>query len=268
MKSTLVLKICSLLCIALLYNCTAKDSANIVIITTHGNIAIQLYDRTPQHRDNFIKLAKSGFYNGTLFHRVIKDFMIQGGDPTSKNAQPGAALGTGGPGYTIPAEFDTAYFHKRGALAAARQGDNINPTLASSGSQFYIVHGSTSTDEELDQVEMQIAVGNARQKYVQYVKEEEDAMQKAGLVVDPVKAQEKAQEKASEFLKNNPHKMKPHIRKIYKTKGGTPHLDGAYTVFGEVVKGMDVVEKIAKQETDHADRPKEDIKIIKIKINE
>lgn len=213
MKS-LTINVCLLFCTSLLCSCTAKAPAKIVIVTDFGDIEIELYDQTPQHRDNFIKLAKEGYYDGTLFHRVIRQFMIQGGDPDSKNARPGARLGNGGPKYTVPAEFVSEYIHQRGALAAARQGDNVNPTRASSGSQFYIVQGRTYTDEELDQY-------------------------------DQIKAE---------------------AREVYKTIGGAPHLDGGYTVFGRVIKGMEVVDQIADMETGGNNRPKVDVKIRKMKL--
>ncbi len=264
MKSTLILKSCLLLCVVLLYNCSAKESSKIAIITEYGDIELQLYDKTPQHRDNFIKLVKSGFYDGTLFHRVIKDFMIQGGSPDSKGAKPGACLGSGGPGYTVPAEFVPEYFHKRGALAAARQGDNINPEKASSGSQFYIVQGKVYNDEELNQEETRLAMAKARPVIMQYIKEE--AMQKAGQTVNPEVAQAKARERAMKYIEEHPYHMSAEARQAYKTIGGVPFLDTEYTVFGEVTKGMDVVDKIAAMETDQADRPEVDVKIIKMKF--
>jgi peptidyl-prolyl cis-trans isomerase B (cyclophilin B) len=193
----------------------------VLIVTDFGDIEVLLYDNTPLHRDNFIKLVWEGFYDGTLFHRVIKSFMIQGGDPNSKTANPNDRLGTGGPGYTVPAEFIPENIHKRGALAAARQGDQVNPEKASSGSQFYLVQGKTYTDEELDKLEVQFGQG---------------------------------------------YKMKEEDRQIYKTIGGAPHLDGAYTVFGEVVKGLEVIDKIAELETDVFGRPKIDVKIKKMTV--
>jgi len=262
MKS-LTINVCLVFCTVLLCNCTAKAPAKIVIVTDFGDIEIELYDQTPQHRDNFIKLAKEGYYDGTLFHRVIKQFMIQGGDPNSKNAQPGARLGMGNPGYTIPAEIVPELIHKRGALAAARTN---NPEKASSGSQFYIVQGKTYTDAELDQIEAEIGRQNAQPVFVQYVKEEEDAMQKAGQTVDPKLAQERAAQRASEYLSENPYHMRAEDREMYKTIGGAPHLDANYTVFGYVTKGMEVVDKIADLETDGANRPKVDVKIRKMKL--
>lgn len=189
------------------------------IETDFGLLEVELYEGTPKHKENFVKLANEEFYNGVLFHRVIKDFMIQTGDPNSKEAKKGERLGNGGPGYTIPAEFDTAYFHKKGALAAARQGDRVNPKKESSGSQFYIVHGKVFKEKELELMERR--------------------------------------------MKN---KFSVKQKQIYTSIGGTPHLDGGYTVFGEVIKGMNVVDSIAKAKTDRADRPIEDIKIKSVKI--
>lgn len=198
------------------------------IETTLGTIKVMLYDETPQHRDNFLKLVKDEFYEGVLFHRVIKDFMIQAGDPESKTADSLAHLGAGGLGYTVPAEIEfPKFYHKRGALAAARQGDMVNPERKSSSCQFYIVQGKTFTDAELDQMEMRL-------QYQLRMKE--------------------------------PFKYTEEQRIAYKTFGGTPHLDGQYTVFGEVVEGFDVLQKISEVKTGKADRPKEDIKILKVKV--
>ena len=255
-----------------LINCNYVRSNNpaketkVLLKTTLGDIIIALNNETPQHRDNFIKLVNEGFYDSLLFHRVIKEFMIQGGDPNSKNARPDDWLGGGGSGYTIPAEFVPEYIHKRGAIAAARMDDKFNPTKASSGSQFYIVQGKTFTDAELDQVEVRIGQQYARQMFAQYQKEEEEAMQKAGQKVDPDSAQMRAFRRASAWLIANPYHMKEEHRQIYKTIGGTPHLDGEYTVFGEVVKGMEVVDKIAELETDDISRPKIDVRIKRMKV--
>ena len=185
----------------------------VIISTSFGDMKVKLYDETPQHRDNFIKLAKEGFYDDLLFHRVIKQFMIQGGDPDSKNAQSGQHLGAGGPGYTVPAEFNPELIHKKGALAAARTGDQINPQRASSGSQFYIVQGQPLAEAELDYLSTRTGV--------QYT---------------------------------------PEQKEIYTTVGGTPFLDMQYTVFGEVVEGLDVIDKIAAVQTAPGDRPIQDVK--------
>jgi cyclophilin family peptidyl-prolyl cis-trans isomerase len=196
---------------------------DIEMTTTSGKIILRLYDSTPLHRDNFLRLVKSHYYDGVLFHRVIKNFMIQGGDPESKNAKAGQPLGNGGPSYTIPAEFRVTLFHKKGVLAAAREGDNVNPEKKSSGSQFYIVQGKKFTDGALDTLER---------------------------------------------VRRNGKKLPEAHRQVYKTVGGTPHLDENYTVYGEVVKGLDVVDAIAAVQTsrDPADRPVEDVKIIRAKL--
>jgi len=247
----------------MLSNCSAKGEGNIVIVTNLGDIELILYDNTPLHRDNFIKLAKEGFYDGTLFHRVIKDFMIQGGDPNSKNATPGSRLGSGSPGYTIPAEILPENFHKRGALAAAR---TENPEKASSGSQFYIVYGRIHTDEELDQSEFNYSYGIANQLFAEYFREEEIAMRNSGqpIVTDSIQA--RAQRRALQWLHENTYKMKEEHRQVYKTIGGTPHLDNSYTVFGEVVKGIEVVERIINMETDHTDRPNTNVIIKQVRV--
>lgn len=186
---------------------TEPKVTKFIIHTDYGDMTGILYNETPKHRDNFVKLTKSGFFDGLLFHRVIAGFMIQGGDPDSKNAKPGQRLGMGGPGYTVPAEFNTAFIHKKGALSAARQGDQVNPAKASSGSQFYIVQGKKMSAAQLG------ANYTAEQK------------------------------------------------KIYETIGGTPFLDNQYTVFGEIIQGLDVIDKIAAVEKDASDRPVKDVKM-------
>ena len=199
-----------------------KDRKRDVLIqTTMGDIVIRLSDSTPLHRDNFLKLAKVGYYDSVLFHRVINEFMIQSGDPNSRRAIAGQPLGNGGPGYTIPAEFRTTLFHKKGAIAAARMGDNVNPQKASSGSQFYLVQGRVYSDAGLDSLE-------------------------TGRL--------------------NGRKIPVAYREMYKTIGGVPHLDQGYTVYGEIVKGLDIVDKIAAVQTSRGqdrDRPLQDVRIIK-----
>ncbi len=250
-----------------------KTSSKVALISTkYGDIQVLLYNKTPLHRDNFIKLIKQGFYDSLLFHRVINNFMIQGGDPVSKNAKKNQTLGNGGPGYTIPAEFDTSFIHKKGALAAAREGDNINPEKRSSGSQFYIVQGTTYTDAQIDQMEQRINL-QAKQNYVRNyisktpkIKSKLDSLQKnrnrkeiSELISEIEQTQKKNIDSASNF------KYSIKQREIYKTLGGTPHLDGAYTVFGEVIKGLDIIDSIAKVKTGKANRPVEDV-IFSIKM--
>ena len=196
-----------------------ENLTKVLFKTSEGDIIIALYDNTPKHKENFLKLVKDGYYNGILFHRIIQGFMIQTGDPESKDAPAGKMLGNGGPGYTIPAEFKPENYHKRGAVAAARQGDQVNPTKASSGSQFYIVDGKPFNASMMAQISYQ------------YGKAFTDEQ-----------------------------------RKIYETIGGAPFLDGNYTVFGEVVEGMDVVDRIAAKPKDRYDRPTTDVKIISTEI--
>ena len=236
------------------------------IKTTEGDIIIRLYDETPKHRDNFLKLAKEGYFNGTLFHRVIKDFMIQGGDPDSKNAPKGKMLGTGGPDYTIPAEFVyPQYFHKRGALSAARTGDEVNPEKESSGSQFYIVWGKTFKPAELKQMEHQMAMQQEQQVFNQLTREHHEEIMNLRRNRDRVGLQE-LQDKLIEQTKTTCKQQgKPSFTEeqieVYTNVGGTPFLDNQYTVFGEVEEGLDIVECIQNCNTDRNDRPTEDVKI-------
>ena len=212
-KTTLLLVLITLLSINVLGQKKEKQ-AKILISTEFGDIKVVLYNETPKHRDNFIKLVKEGFYDSTIFHRVIKDFMIQGGDPESRNAEKGVQLGNGGPGYTIPAEFNANLIHKKGALSAARMGDGVNPNKESSGSQFYIVQGKKYNKEDL-----------------------------------------------ARMAERSGNKYTEEHYTIYETIGGTPHLDMGYTIFGEVIEGLDVIDKIAAVEKNRGDRPKEDVKI-------
>lgn len=191
----------------------------VLIQTSKGDIVLKLYEETPVHRDNFIKLVKEGFYDSTLFHRVIANFMVQGGDPQSKNASANRLLGNGGPGYTLEAEIKKEFIHKKGALAAARQPDNTNPKRRSSGSQFYLVQGRTYPKQYLSRFE--------EERETPYTEEQKE---------------------------------------IYANIGGTPHLDGQYTVFGEVVSGLTVVDDIAAVTTNNADRPTKDVVITKMKL--
>lgn len=238
------------------------------IQTTLGNIKVLLYDDTPGHRDNFIKVAEEGVYDGTLFHRVIKDFMVQAGDPESKNAGPGTQLGSGDLGYTQTAEIlYPKHYHKYGALSAARTGDQVNPERRSSASQFYIVTGKKYNDGELDMMEYRMA-DQARQQYFRKLcQENAEEITKLQSVSD-AEGLESLRQKLIKQVEENVSvtKIPESIRADYTTIGGTPHLDGQYTVFGEVIEGMDVVEKIQQAETDRSDRPKEDIKIISVKV--
>ena len=251
---------------------TQPDSNSVVvdITTSLGDIKVLLYGDTPKHRDNFVKLVDEGFYNGVLFHRVINEFMIQAGDPESKNAPAGKMLGSGDPGYTLEAEFVyPKHFHKRGALAAARTGDDMNPERRSSGSQFYIVTGKAYNESQLAQMEKQMAMMQKQEIFNKLVEEHRDSVMamrrnrdQAGLQ----KLQEELVAITEQKAAENPAKMTPEQRQAYSTIGGTPHLDGSYTVFGEVIEGMDVVDKIQNVETGAADRPVEDVKIIKMSI--
>ena len=240
----------------------------VLIKTTFGDIKIKLYNETPIHRDNFIKLVSEGFYDSLLFHRVINDFMIQGGDPDSKNAKPEQRLGNGGPGYTLPAEFNPNLFHKKGALAAAREGDNVNPEKRSSGSQYYIAQGKVYTAKELEVMaerqNQQIKVELIRE----FITQPENSVMKS----DIEKLQkEKKYEEVNKIVKEIEFEIQADYDKadkfeftekqieMYTTIGGTPHLDGAYTVFGEVIEGLDVIDKIATVKVDESSRPLENV---------
>ena len=236
--------------------------AKVKITTTLGNITVRLYDETPLHRDNFLKLAKEGYYNGTLFHRVIKDFMIQGGDPDSKGAPAGKALGMGGPDYTIEAEIKPGLIHKRGALAAARQGDEVNPERRSSGSQFYIVWGQQYKEGQMGQLAKQMKMqalntvfnrlATERKAQIMELRRNRD---RAGLQ----ELQDELEALAHAEVESQQLGLSELQRQTYTTLGGTPHLDGQYTVFGEVVEGLDVVERIQHAATGRNDRPVEDV---------
>lgn len=238
----------------------------LLIATSLGDIKIKLYNETPQHRDNFIKLAKEGFYNGTIFHRVIKDFMIQGGDPESKNAPKGKSLGSGDAGYTIPAEFVyPQLFHKKGALSAARQSDEVNPKKASSGCQFYIVTGKAYTEGQILGMEQQMNHGKVQEVFNELVSKNAAKIKKLRLDRDKdglFELQEELIAEAKTKADELPDfKFTPEQVKAYTTVGGTPHLDNQYTVFGEVVEGMDIVDAIQKVKTNKGDRPEDDIKM-------
>lgn len=253
-------------------NAQSQEQLNKVLIkTTEGDINIILYNETPQHRDNFIKLVEEQYYDSTLFHRVIKDFMVQAGDPDSKTAGKGDRLGSGGPDYTIPAEFIyPQYFHKRGALSAARQADQVNPQKRSSGSQFYIVTGKKYKERDLQQMESQLAEQDLQSIFNNLCMENRDTIMKLQQSSDNAglkQLQEKliAETEAIFDKKGGFHFTAEQIE-AYTTIGGTPFLDNQYTVFGEVTEGMEVVEKIQKAMTDGNDRPIKDIRIITMEL--
>ena len=235
---------------------------NLKIQTTLGDIIVRLYDETPLHRDNFIKLVKEGYYNGTLFHRVIKDFMIQGGDPDSKGAPAGKHLGVGGPSYTLDAEIKPGLFHKRGALAAARQGDEVNPERKSSGSQFYIVWGKVYNQSQLGQLAKQLEIQEAQKIFDNLAFQQRAAIMQLRRERNQAGLQELQEKMAAEAMtqaKANGPVLTDEQKKVYSTIGGTPHLDNQYTIFGEVEEGLDVVEQIQQTATGRNDRPQEDV---------
>lgn len=247
-----------------------KGDALVDIHTTEGDIRVRLFADTPRHRDNFLKLVKEGYYNNVLFHRVINEFMVQTGDPDSKGAPAGKHLGGGDPGYNIPAEIVyPRHFHHRGALAAARQGDQVNPQRESSGSQFYIVTGKVYNEQQLDGMEQQMQMAQKQEIFNSLAKERRDSIMELRRNRDQVglqKLQDELVAMTEKKAAEDPVKLTPEQHKAYTTVGGTPHLDGQYTVFGEVVSGMDVVERIEKAQTDRNDRPVSDIRIISMKI--
>ena len=240
------------------------ENAKVLISTEYGDITVLLYDDTPKHRDNFLKLVKENFYDGLLFHRVIDGFMIQGGDPNSKNAPQNRALGTGGPGYTIDAEIVyPVHFHKKGALAAARTDSRVNPNRESSGSQFYIVVGEVMSDSILNQMEEQINYERLTQIFRQIATQKQDSI---NLISKDKNLLEQLQnsiirQAGQKLTEEGRFAFTPEQRQTYTTIGGTPYLDNDYTVFGEVIDGLDVVDKIAKAQVGAADRPVRDIKM-------
>ena len=232
------------------------------IQTMLGDIIVRLYDETPLHRDNFVKLAKEGYYDGTLFHRVIKDFMVQGGDPDSKGAPAGKMLGMGGPDYTIEAEIKDNLFHKRGALAAARQGDQVNPERRSSGSQFYIAWGQVYNESQLRQFSKQLRMQRVQAAFNDLAAEHRSEIIQMRKDRDRAGLQELQDRLIAEAEKRvgNAGLTDEQIQ-VYTTIGGVPHLDGQYTVFGEVEEGLDVVEMIQGTATGRGDRPLDDIEM-------
>ena len=250
---------------------TAASETKVLIKTTVGDITIKLYNETPQHRDNFIKLVNEHFYDSILFHRVIKDFMVQAGDPESKDAGKGVQLGAGGPGYTIPAEFVyPKYFHKRGALSAARQADQVNPERNSSGSQFYIVTGKKYGKYDLQDMETQLRQKQGQGIFDRLVAQNRDSIMNLQLAGDNdglLKLQEELNTKTNQLLsEQGPFKFTQEQVNAYMSEGGTPFLDNDYTVFGEVIDGMKTVDKIESAGTDMSNRPRKDIRIITMEI--
>ncbi len=239
----------------------------VLITTTMGDIKVRLYDETPKHRDNFMKLVSENYYDSILFHRVIKNFMVQTGDPTSKTAGPDTPLGSGDPSYTIEAEIDyPKFFHKYGALAAARTSDQINPERRSSGSQFYIVTGNKYTAGQLAQMEQRMTQQAMQDYFQKLTAEYQDTIKSFYKSGDKEGLEALRQELIAKTEANvKPVKMTEEAVAAYTTVGGTPHLDGTYTVFGEVLEGMDVVEKIQNSVTGKNDRPVEDIRILGMK---
>jgi cyclophilin family peptidyl-prolyl cis-trans isomerase len=245
-------------------SCTGKEKGGVraEIRTTEGDIVIALSDLTPIHRDNFIKLAESGFYDGVSFHRVIKEFMIQTGDGTTK--QDTTLLPED---YTIPAEINDSLYHRRGAVAAARTGDDVNPDRNSSGTQFYIVQGKTYNEEDLSATVRRIDFNRRQFLYNQALAELRKEALKNNLTPNDDEIQQNAILKAYEAIEaEGPYTMPANRKVVYETIGGTPFLDGAYTVFGEVLEGMEVVDAIANTQTDLSDKPVKDIRILKVKI--
>ena len=254
--------ICTFFIGLIFFSCSTKKNTSsqlVKISTEYGDITIKLYDKTPIHRDNFLKLSNDKFYNGQIFHRVIKDFVIQAGDPDTKNSEPYKLYGEKDSGYLLDAEFNDSLIHKYGAVGMAREGDDVNPLKKSSGSQFYIVIGKIFTSKELDNFEDKInakKLSNIKDSLFNiYLKNDPD-VDKLALITQKVNLQ------SDSIFKSKPSfKLSELQRKYYTTVGGIPHLDGNYTIFGEVIEGMDVVKKISLVKTDKNDRPIKDIKL-------
>lgn len=242
------------------------DDYLVTIKTSMGEMKAILYDETPEHKKNFLKLVNDGFYDSLIFHRVINNFMIQGGDPESKNAAPGQPLGSGGPGYTIPAEFVTTLFHEKGALSAARQGDQVNPERASSGSQFYVVQGTVTPRAQLEGTDQGKIIAAFRD-CMQNQPESDLAKEYQAVMTenpgDNTAIQEKVESTLDRLteLTGATFKMAEDRIEKYSTVGGTPFLDDQYTVFGKVISGLDIIDNIAMVQTAPGDRPVEDIRM-------
>lgn len=242
---------------------TDTASVKVEVKTTLGDFTVLLYGDTPGHRDNFLKHVNENFYDSLLFHRVIEGFMVQAGDPDSKNAVPGQMLGSGDPGYTLPAEIVyPKHFHKRGALAAARTGDQVNPERRSSGSQFYVVTGEKLTEQQMKDMQISMAFNEIAQQHMDQVRALMQAQDREGLQ----KLQDQVEAEAKKMVDEGKSPVTAEMIEAYTTVGGTPHLDGQYTVFGEVISGMDTIDKIEKVRTGQADRPIEDVRILSMKV--
>lgn len=266
------------LCAINVHGATTKNSqkvdnrVKVEVKTSMGDFVVELYNETPQHRDNFVKLAREGYYDGVLFHRVINQFMVQAGDPSSKSADSTAVLGEGDPGYTLPAEFVyPKYFHKRGVLAAARTADQVNPERRSSGSQFYVVTGRVYTPDMLDGMKKRQADQRKQQIFNDFAMQHIDsirAMQSRNDMAGLEALQNELIAKTEAQYATAPFEFTPEQVEAYTTVGGTPHLDGQYTVFGEVVQGYETINKIQNVETGAHDRPRTDVKIISMRVLE
>ncbi len=274
-------------CFVILISCSNTNTTNkknkskkkektyfVLVETPYGNMKLKLYNETPLHRDNFIKLVNEEFYDSLLFHRVMNEFMIQGGDPESKGAKQDARLGNGGPGYKINAEFIPTAYHKKGALAAARESDQVNPDKKSSGSQFYIVHGKTFSADDLKNMEKKINFPKKQELVYSYIEKPENAALKQKLdSLQRIRAtmelnntyQNISLKLEKEYNNLDLFKYTPEQVEAYTTIGGTPHLDQNYTVFGEVIEGLNVIDSIAIQKADRNNRPLENI-IMKMKV--
>lgn len=253
----------------MLSQCSDKKNDTVVTIkTSYGDMVAILYDETPKHKENFIKLAKEGFYNDLLFHRVMQGFMIQGGDPDSKNAAPGQQLGMGGPGYTLAAEFNPKFFHEKGILSAARIPDEQNPTKASSGSQFYIVQGTVIPQNDTEVLSIdQFKMNDAFQKILRDPNNQPliDSLNQIYMTGDMQAYQRKVFSLVPRLEKMTGQKIykdvSPEKLKAYTTVGGAPHLDGEYTIFGKVISGLEVIDKIASIQVDESHRPLQDVRM-------
>jgi len=243
-----------------------NENTMVLIKTTSGDIKVKLYDGTPLHRDNFIKLVNMRFYDGISFHRVIRDFMIQAGDPLTRTGLTKEQLDTLDT-YTIPAEFRREYYHRKGVLAAAREGNNDNPAMSSSGTQFYIVQGKKYTAEELKTTEERLNSGLKQVVFYKFIKETADSVRISGTPLSESEIQEIASMKMFKYLTTEgEYKFSQEQLDAYMSIGGVPRLDGTYTVFGEVVEGLEIVDKIAGSPTNQADKPVNDIRIISMKV--